>query len=1048
MVDLQRITMVYRAALMSRRTVGSTGMRKVVLLIVVGIISITAGRADTVSKKTLALFSTEQVQRARHRLAKEESARQAVQDILQMAQQWAQFSDEYLRETIPPPQVPRAFNISFSGCPVCGRETFKYGNYGFETPLERPWKVICPNCKSEFPSNDFGAFLKSGMKDRSLLTGDYPDDGWGWRKPGEEKKYWFVAYYCHWHWLRHIIPAVHNLSRTYLLTGDRRYAHKALVMLCRIADYYPDMDHNKQSRYATEFVPSYTGKIVNAIWETGVATNLAEAVDFVWDAIEEDTALQQALGMDADAIKGHLYRNLLMEFVKAIREYRISGNYGMHQKTLLTTAIVSQDPELLKWSLDYLLNNTGDRYTHEGLHFALTNLFFREGMGHESAPGYHFIWNQEVARICDYLLKAGVNLFEHPIVKRLFYYPFELSVAGRFTPTIGDSGSVDTSRIDLPVWMAEIAYRQYGDPLFYPLLPKPQGGAERAYAQFIDLFLPPLPEPPSTRADLTPYERSRNLGDYGLAILRSGQGDDRRALTLYYGWAGGGHGHYDRLNIELFGFGRKLLPDLGYPQFAADDPEPPGWTQHTVSHCTVMIDAQRQYNFDRGSLHRFAHTDWVQFADASAESVYPDKASLYRRQTALIDLPGGESFYVLDVFHVQGGKRHDYSLHLPGAEVVYLGIDFPEPRAGTLAGEDVPFSRMYDDPQRANASSGFHGYMGSGFAFLTHPQETSTDRPWLASWRQGDLRLRIHWLPTRPMRFIACNGYPKGNLTNPPLKYLIASTQAEDAQPLRSAFVTVIEASRATPLIRSVRLLSPSPADPDVVAVEVSHRDGRDVLWLSLSPERRASLPDGIACQAALAVMRFDRAGVLQRAFVSGGETSVDGQRLHAPDISGTVQKVIPEKHEVVVRLQGNVNEQALRHRSVRFRAGAHQADYEIFGARREGGEWHLWLGDYEFLRGRARVGEVDESQKVVRTPTVLALEAVAPVEGMSVSDEARRVWWRLKSARRSELTLHGEEPLAPLRQDADGDGRPIVLIWDFGVGDGVLIPGQAEYRR
>jgi len=1018
------------------------------MLFTVLCLTFTLGRADTVPKKTLALFTPEQVQRARQRLAHEEPAKQAVQDILQMAQQWVQFDDTYLRDTIPPPQVPRAFNISFSGCPVCGRETFKYGNYGFETPLERPWKVICPNCKSEFPSNDFGAFLKSGMKHRSLLTGDYPDDGWGWKKPGEAKKYWFVAYYCHWHWLRHLIPAVHNLARAYLLTGDRRYAHKALVMLCRIADYYPDMDHNKQSRYATEFAPSYTGKIVNAIWETGVATNLAEAVDFVWDAIEHDHDLQQSLGKDADAIKRHLYRNLLMEFVKAIKDYRIAGNYGMHQKTLLTTAIVSQDPELLKWSVDYLLNNTGDRHTHEGLQFALVNLFFREGMGHESAPGYHFLWNQEVTRICDYLLKAGVNLFEHPIVRRLFTYPFEVSVAGKFTPTIGDSGGVEASRIDLPAWMAEIAYRQYGDPLFYPLLPKPQGGAERAYTQFYDLFLPPLPPPPSAKADLSPYERPRNLGDYGLAILRSGQGEHQRALTLYYGWAGGGHGHYDRLNIELFGFGRKLLPDLGYPQFAADDPEPPGWTQHTVSHCTVMIDAQRQYNFHRGYLHRFAHSGWVQFADASAESVYPDKADLYRRQTAMIDLPDEQVFYVVDVFHVRGGKQHDYSLHMPSAEVVYRGICFSEPRPGTLAGETVPFGTMYDDPQRANASSGFYGYMGSGFAFLTDPQEASTSRPWVASWRRGDVRLRVHWLPTQTMRFIACNGYPKGNRTNPPLKYLLARTVAEGGEPLDSTFVTVIEASRSAPFIRRVRFLPVSPEAPHTVAIEISHQDGHDIVFLSLAPEKGVTLPDGTTCRTAFAVMRFDRTDALQRAFVSGGEVLVQGVRLHASDITGSVQEVLPDKHEVVVRLRRDVDEEELRHRLIQFRAGAHRADYEIFGARREGKQWRLWLGGYEFLRGRALVSEVDEAKRLVRTPTVLALEAGAPVQGMPVSNEARTAWWRLKSVARGELVLDGEAPLAPLKVDADGDGRPIALVWDFGVGDSVYIPAQAEYAR
>lgn len=1004
------------------------------------------GEVESVPKRSLALFKPEEVQRARQRLEQEQPARQAVQGILEEARRWAKFSDEFLRETIPPPQVPRAFNISFSGCPVCGRETFKYGNYGFATPLERPWKVICPNCKSEFPSNDFGAFLKSGMKDRSLLTGEYPDDGWGWRKPGEEKKYWFVAYYCHWHWARHILPAVHNLARAYLLTGEKLFAHKALVMLCRIADYYPDMDHNKQSRYATEFSPSYTGKILNAIWETGVATALAEAVDFVWDAIEGDEELQRSLGKDAEQIRRHLYSNLLMEFVKAFKEYRIAGNYGMHQRALLTTAIVAQDPQLLRETVDFLLHNTGGRYTHEGLSFALSNHFFREGMGHEAAPGYHFIWNQEVARISDFLLRAGVNLFEHPVVKRLFYHPFEMSVGGRFTPTIGDTGNVEASRIDLPAWMAEIAYRQYGDPLFYPLLPKPQEGAERAYTQFEDLFKPALPPPPTEQPDLSPYERSRNLGDYGLVILRSGQGSHQRALTLYYGWAGGGHGHFDRLNIELFALGRKLLPDLGYPQFAADDPEPPGWTRHTVSHCTVMIDASRQRTLDRGRLHRFVHGAWVRFADASAENAYPGLASLYRRQVAMVDLPEGEAFYAVDVFHVEGGRQHDYSLHGPHAEVSWERIAFPAPRPGTLAGEGVPFGTLFDDPQRARATSGFGGYSGSGFAFLTEPREAPSDRPWAATWRVGEGHLRIHWLPLQPMTFIACHGYPKGNRALPPLQYVLARCIAQGRQgPLRSTFVAILEVSPGPLPLHGVRCLPLTPSDAGTVAVEVSHRQGRDVLFFSLTPQRRYSLPDGVACQAAFAALRFGSEGELQRAFVSGGEVSGDGFRLRAPDLTSSVEQVDPDRHEVVARLPKELRPEALLGRSVLFRAREHQADYEIFGARREGEGWRLWLGDYEWLRGKALVGEVDEARGLVRTPTILALEAVAPVEGMAVSNEARTAWWRLKAASRGELTLEGETPLSRLREDADGDGRPLVLVWDIGRGDSLFIPGQAE---
>jgi hypothetical protein len=220
------------------------------------------------------------------------------------------------------------------------------------------------------------------------------------------------------------------------------------------------------------------------------------------------------------------------------------------------------------------------------------------------------------------------------------------------------------------------------------------------------------------------------------------------------------------------------------------------------------------------------------------------------------------------------------------------------------------------------------------------------------------------------------------------------------------------------------------------------------VVFLSLTPGKQTELPDGIACSAAFAVMRFDNEGKLGQAFVTGGEVSWGTWRLQAHDLQGNVEQVLPDKHEVVVNLRGNIGGEDLLHRLILFRAGEHQAEYEIFRAGREGKRWRMWLGDYEFLRGRALVGEIDEAQRTVRTPTVLALDAVAPVQGMAVSNEARTAWWRLKSTRRGEVALDGDAPLTSLRADADGDGRAVLLVWDFGAGDNVLIPGQADYRR
>jgi len=57
---------------------------------------------ESVPKHSLALFTPEEIQRARQRLEREQPARQAVQGILEEARRWAKCSDEFLRETIPP----------------------------------------------------------------------------------------------------------------------------------------------------------------------------------------------------------------------------------------------------------------------------------------------------------------------------------------------------------------------------------------------------------------------------------------------------------------------------------------------------------------------------------------------------------------------------------------------------------------------------------------------------------------------------------------------------------------------------------------------------------------------------------------------------------------------------------------------------------------------------------------------------------------------------------------------------------------------------------
>src|SRR5256885_6521657 len=100
--------------------------------------------------------------------------------------------------------------------------------------------------------------------------------------------------------------AVQALGRAYLLTGDRKYAHKALVLLHRFAGVYPEMDYEPQSRYGTmmrAMGQRYPGKLVYNTWETDLITYLCEAYDACWDTIDGDEQLRNQTGKSGEQIR-------------------------------------------------------------------------------------------------------------------------------------------------------------------------------------------------------------------------------------------------------------------------------------------------------------------------------------------------------------------------------------------------------------------------------------------------------------------------------------------------------------------------------------------------------------------------------------------------------------------------------------------------------------------------------------------------------------------------------------------------------------------------
>lgn len=155
----------------------------------------------------------------------------------------------------------------------------------------------------------------------------------------------------------------------------------------------------------------------------------------------------------------------------------------------------------------------------------------------------------------------------------------------------------------------------------------------------------------------------------GIAKLIQGTGADQTQLYLSFS-PNNGHDHKDPLNLALYAAGQELLPDVGYTHTFYRQ-----WTVSTLGHNTVVVDSgdgaiqgagkpggniKAMHQFDSGAGGA------VQVVQARQENAYTDSGvSLYEREPWLIEFADATdgSGYVVDLFRVHGGSRHEYTLN-------------------------------------------------------------------------------------------------------------------------------------------------------------------------------------------------------------------------------------------------------------------------------------------------------------------------------------------------------------------------------------------------
>ncbi|NLF16352.1 MAG: hypothetical protein GX595_03730 [Lentisphaerae bacterium] len=845
------------------------------------------------------------------------------------AARWVAMSDEALWEAIPSQWVPRTCGVHpTAGCPNCGAEFFKiravgYDRYAFDS-ARHPWKLRCKGCKTLFPSNDYGAYYRSGLDDRGefdpakadarlLFNAEHPDpadpdhrtwvdDGFGLKVGGDRLT--VIAHYTYWLW-RECILAPRHLALAYALTGDAVYAHKAAVMLMRFADIYPNIDYAgfvAKNGWGISDGGSGQGMILGKIWETGTATDLSWAYDVIYDALLTDEALVgvaaamrqrwpglAALPTTAD-IARHIEDDMVLQFCQAVLDRRIAGNVGSHQRALATAAIALDRPGVTETYLDWLFAPDGGM-----IPTILVDLVCRDGPSFEAAPGYS-LSPRSLVPVADLLRSYSAyqkhDMYrDYPQMKQIFLATRAFRCLNEVTPTLGDSGKAQhygCVRQSLEVLMS--GYRAYGTPdiaaeawfsAFHDIArlqrqvdifdARPQEFIERLTAAKPALPLPVV---------------SANHSGYGLAILQSGSGAEHqgRCATVWYGRMEGSHPHKDRLNLGIFAKGYAVNPDLGYPEFTGMWPKRHGWTSHTVSHNTVLVNDRKQSPNWSGRTDLFSGGTLAQIAIIDGGPPVYEGVTTYRRAVALVDV-GSDDSYVVDAFWVRGGRNHRMINNGASRDLAHHGLNLTRQPTGTFAGPEVPYAEFYDDALE-------DGYTGSGFMYLRDVQrgQATAATAW-ADWdivdKDGtipegrDPHLRLYMLSPVDEVAVAIGEPPHHRYHEDYFPYVIRSRLGDG---LETQFLSVLEPYERTPFLSTSRALpiEENATGGFVAAVEVALADGRrDVVIIAERPGRvRAG---GVAMDGQAAFLRRQGDAVVAARLVGGTALRCGAFALTAP---------------------------------------------------------------------------------------------------------------------------------------------------------------------
>lgn len=1002
-------------------------------------------------------------------------------------------TDEAMWNSIPSPYVPRSYG---GPDPVHGWENVRKG--GIANPWRgggKWWQVTSLIDGKLYPTNDY--------EHGDMTSGEYPDDGWGCKYKSDSKEYedhygMFVARGAAKQWQR-TYGDIDTLAKAYIVTGDRQIAHKTAVLLAAIARNYPGYDYRYQSsetfsgyrgrgtlagavvrdfpcapgQFAVAANNWGYGKVFYSGWTAGHDAILATAYDLLFPAILEDDELLRFVGSKVDWVKtrGDLQelfdRYLLGANSELTNRYvnRSDENGWEHAAAVL--GAVQDGPEAQKVLQTLVTRACLDSSFAGGFDDGLINMLGREGMSMKVSPMYNFNWAKGfeaavdiLGRIPDPELRRRYALNNPRIMARyrgLAEQAMNIRLAGgAWLPNVADTARADVQQYDLflrPTWpMLLRTWKETGDPrhAFLGLRFAPEDELMLDFAADLGAI-----KAAAARVGRDVQLPSRVMGDFGAVALEGGQAaenpKDKGAVFLWYG-RGEGHNQSDALNIEIISRGVRVLPDKGRLHDA------------TAYHNAVVVDGKDQNT--RGSsvqgwLNHFAPVAGMGFADISSRPDNYGEVNRYRRAVAYVDIADGHQ-YAFDVFQVDGGSEHLYSLHGMPCESFTCTPALGAPR------EDAKrryAKGRYKNPRQA--AQPIDGVVTADWRYTTGKKGESSQvhmqtRTWGAE--GGEL----------------CSAEVTGDI---PFDIPCVQMQRKGAN-LFSTFVTLHSPYEETARVLAAERLKVSGEQGDCAAAlaVTSKGNRRDVLAFNGGDRARETQiaqlsrkPIDVAGE-----LTFDGVfGMVARA-ANGGWTKamlVGGTQLTAQGLKLTADRAFSSARIAGVDYPGGVIRLAsplqtgvdLVGQVVVIGTPERSRAYEIASRSPDGRELRV---KGSLLIYQSRVASVDAAKGRVLMQYPLCQREADPAfyDGRVLTNEACNAFWRIKAvhpgpgknvsvaeARELELEAVSASPAGPagppaltpnVFADADGNGKPLAFIWDVAPGDEVRLTAYVAVER